>query len=648
MIISINKKYVLWVCMIIGLLCPGLWLQAQNSFDTEANKLREILLIKNPAEKIDSILSYTDSHRKDSTLQQLFHAGLQVARRNNLYSHEARLQDGLGVLKRDLSEYADALNLHKQALEIANRIHAEDIAMFALNNIGVVYRRLDQNTEALNYHIDALRIAERIKHDYSISVSLNSIGNIHIALSNYKDAIEYFQMALPIAVKANNMLGMAMNMGNIGECYDRLNQLDSAKKYYNLSLDYNRALQNKKGLKGIAICYGSLGNIYKKEGNYRIAQKLFEDGLEINKQLKDKMFIAQSYNFLGDIHLLQNRPVRAQGLFEEGLRIARAIRSKTEIRSAYEGLMKTHRASGNFEKALTYANFVKAYTDSIYLENNNRHVRQVEAMYQSEREQAKIKLLETTRKNDRIIMAGSLILFILLLITGVLYYLRNRLLERNRSLHRELEIRSQIASDLHDDMGSSLSSIHIFSELLRSQNGKSEELISKIEANAKDTLEALDDIIWLVKPSNDKFSNLGMHVRRYAIPLFESKDIRFEIDFPESIAEISLPMEARRNIFLIIKESVNNMVKYSQCTEAEIVAEVNHNNILFTIKDNGIGFDPNMLTDRNGLKNLHSRARQINAELTINAAKGKGCEIKLLVKEIDIEAVRKGINKPSF
>lgn len=636
MIFSSNKKYLLFICTVAGLFCGSLWLQAQNNSGTDAQKVHTILAIKNPAEKIDSILSFTDNHRKDSTFQQLFHIGLQLARKNNLYSHEARLLDGLGVLKRDLSEYPDALNLHQQALEIAKRIDADDIAMFALNNIGVVYRRLDQNTEALNYHIDALRIAERIKHDYSISVSLNSIGNIHIALGNFKDAIEYFQRALPIAVKANNMLGMAMNMGNIGECYDRLNQLDSAKKYYNLSLDYNKALKNEKGLKGIAICYGSLGNIYKKEGNYRMAQKLFEDGLQINKQLKDKMFIAQSYNFLGDIHLLQSRPAQAQKLFEEGLRIARAIRSKTEIRSAYEGLMKTHRANGSFEKALTYANLVKTYTDSIYLENNNRHVRQVESLYQGEREQAKIKLLETTRKNDRILMAGSLILFALLLMTAVLYYLRNRLLERNRSLQRELEIRSQIASDLHDDMGSSLSSIHIFSELLRSQNGKSEELISKIEANAKDTLEALDDIIWLVKPSNDKFSNLGMHVRRYAIPLFESKDIRFEIDFPESIAEISLPMEARRNIFLIIKESVNNMVKYSQCTEAVICAEVNDNNILFTVKDNGIGFDPNMLTDRNGLKNLHSRARQINAELTIHAAKGEGCEIKLLVKAKDL------------
>jgi len=134
----------------------------------------------------------------------------------------------------------------------------------------------------------------------------------------------------------------------------------------------------------------------------------------------------------------------------------------------------------------------------------------------------------------------------------------------------------------------------------------------------------------LVKPSNDKFSNLGTHIREFSVPLFESKEINFEIEFPDSISEIPLPMETRRNIYLIIKESVNNLIKYSECTSASIKATYEGGDLVFTVKDNGKGFDPDMITDRNGVKNLRARAKKIDAEIQFNSALGKGTEIVLI------------------
>jgi len=603
------------------------------------DRAHEIMQMPDGRSKLDSIIAYTSSHRKDTASETLFTKGLIIARSKNYKDLEARILDGYGVLKRDFSDFSEALQLHRQALELAKSSNNKKIEMYALNNIGVVFRRLDQNNEALNYHVDALKIAEDIKDGFSMSVSLNSIGNIHSTLGNYDDAIRYFRKALPIASEANNFLGMAMNLGNIGECYDRQNQLDSAKKYYNLSLEYNRRLTNpEQREKGIAICYGSLGRLFMKKGDFEKAEQLFVEGLKINKTLGDKIFISQSYNFLGDVYQRQNEWKKAQGMFESALKIAKSIGSKSEMKEACQGLMKVYIGMGDYKKALNYSSLEKLYTDSLNQESSTRHVKQVEAIYQSESEQTKIKLLETTRYNDRVIMIGSLILFALLLISGILYYLKNRLIERNKGLQRELDIRSQIASDLHDDMGSTLSSIHIFSELLRKPGANSDVLLTKIEENAKDTLEALDDIIWLVKPSNDKFSNLSMHISQYAIPLFEGKNIEFDIQFPEAISELPLPMETRRNIFLIVKESINNLVKYSQCTKALIKAEYVGDDILFTVKDNGKGFDPEMPTNRSGVKNLRSRAKQINAHLTINSAAGNGTEITLLVKASELVA----------
>lgn len=595
-----------------------------------------ILKMPDSRAKIDSIIKFTSQHRKDSSMEPLFTEGLRIARQNKLKDLEAQLLDAYGVFKRDFSEYSDALKYHRRALEIARMQGTEKTEMYALNNIGVVFRRLDQNSEALNHHIAALKMAEKIGDDFSRSVSMNSIGNIHIALGNYPDAIEYFEKCLPIAYKVKNNLGIAMNLNNIGEAYERMNKLDSAEKYYQGSLEFNQKMNNPKG---IAICYNSLGSVYKKRGSYAIAQNLFSIGLNINKQLGDKLFIAGSYNSLGDIYLRQNQPGLADEMFKNGLKIAKDINSKSEIRNAFEGLMKVNRTNGNYQNALMYSNLTRDYTDSINLENNHRHVRQMEAIYQNDNEQARVKLLETKNQNDRIVMIGSLILFALLLLTGALYYLRYRLLEKNKALKRELDIRSQIASDLHDDMGSTLSSIHIFSELLRKGGPKTEELLTKIEENAKDTLDALDDIIWLVKPSNDKFSNLTMHISQFAIPLFENKNIEFEIDFPEAISEVQLPMETRRNVFLIVKESINNLVKYSECTKAVVKAEYIGEDILFTVEDNGKGFDPNMITQRSGLKNLHARANQINADLAIDSSVGKGSRISLYVKAKELAGV---------
>ncbi|MFT4094209.1 MAG: tetratricopeptide repeat protein [Niabella sp.] len=611
----------------ICFICPQIQAQQEHIY--------KVMLMPDGKEKVDSILNVINSRRKDQQkdkrMDRLFKEAFRVAEKIKYDQKEPELYNAYGVYKRDFSEFYEALQLHKKALSLAQKQKNTHEEIKALNNAGVVYRRIDENSIALDYLMQGLKLAEKTGDDYSASVALNSIGNIHIVLGNYRDAIKYFQQCLPIAKKGGNDLGIAINLNNIGEGYERLGLLDTAEYYYRQSLDVNIKIKEKQGLKGVAIGYNSLGNVLKKQGKLNEAMELFKKAFVINEQKGDKIYVANSYNNFGGIYFDKKDYAKSLTMYQKALSIGLEIGSKYEVANAYEGLMNTAEISGDLKNALAYSQNFKRYNDSIVNENNSRHVREMEAIYGVEKEQARIALLETNRKNDRIIMLGSAVLFVLLLISGVLFYLRNRLLERNRSLQRELEIRSQIASDLHDDMGSSLSSIHIFSELLRKDGNDKHELLSKIEANAKDTLEALDDIIWLVKPSNDKFSNLSTHIREFSIPLFESKDIDFEIDFPESISEAPLPMETRRNIFLIIKESVNNLVKYSECTKASIKVFNNESALSFVVRDNGKGFDPEKLTNRNGIKNLRSRARQINAVIHINSAPGSGTEIILSV-----------------
>ncbi|MCX6268965.1 MAG: triple tyrosine motif-containing protein [Bacteroidetes bacterium] len=144
---------------------------------------------------------------------------------------------------------------------------------------------------------------------------------------------------------------------------------------------------------------------------------------------------------------------------------------------------------------------------------------------------------------------------------------------RVRELLRLERLRTRIASDLHDDVGSTLSSISILSDILAQQieNPQSARMLATIGTNAHKMLEKIDDIVWVVNPTNDKFQNLGLRIREFAIPLLESKNILSEICFDKQMNALQLPMEVRRNVYLIAKESINNAIKYAECKSVKIL-----------------------------------------------------------------------------
>ncbi|MBM3405601.1 MAG: hypothetical protein FJY10_12030, partial [Bacteroidetes bacterium] len=217
---------------------------------------------------------------------------------------------------------------------------------------------------------------------------------------------------------------------------------------------------------------------------------------------------------------------------------------------------------------------------------------------------------------------------VLLLIAWVLFRYRVR------QLIKVERLRTRIATDLHDDIGSTLSSISILSDLLsrETSNPKSLQMVGNISKNSRQMLEKIDDIIWVVNPTNDRFQNLSLRIREYAIPLFESKQMLFEILIDEKLSTLKLAMDVRRNIYLIAKEAINNLVKYSACKKARILFREHDPELFLEISDDGKGFDVSSPTSRNGLKNMHARAKQINARLKIASSPGNGTTIELTIQ----------------
>ncbi|PJJ47754.1 sensor histidine kinase [Hymenobacter chitinivorans] len=226
-----------------------------------------------------------------------------------------------------------------------------------------------------------------------------------------------------------------------------------------------------------------------------------------------------------------------------------------------------------------------------------------------------------------------------ILISWVLFgllFLAYRL--RVRQLLALERVRHNIARDLHDDMGSTLSSISILSQIARTHqhNQRTDQataLLDQIGDSSRRMLDAMDDIVWTINPAHDSMDDVVARMRSFASDVLEARGIDFTFRADPSIAGLRLNMRARREFFLLFKEAVNNLAKYAQCTEAAITLAYEHQRLVLTVQDDGVGFDPQAPAQGggNGLTNMNSRAAAMKGVLDIQTAPGQGTVLRLNV-----------------
>lgn len=221
---------------------------------------------------------------------------------------------------------------------------------------------------------------------------------------------------------------------------------------------------------------------------------------------------------------------------------------------------------------------------------------------------------------------------LLFLLSGLIFYALYKY--RVSQVLKIERIRNKISLDLHDDIGSTLSSISILSEMALRQKKENhpDEMLYEIKQNSLSLMERMDDIVWSINPKNDSLENLLIRIKDFASRLFEAKEINYNIDIPSNASQLQLSMEYRQHIYLILKEAINNLIKYANCNEAEIKVTHSRSQLSILIADNGVGFNPLIKTKGNGLEGMKKRASQMKAHLSISSNPGKGTTIQLTVK----------------
>ncbi len=231
------------------------------------------------------------------------------------------------------------------------------------------------------------------------------------------------------------------------------------------------------------------------------------------------------------------------------------------------------------------------------------------------------------------------ILAAMFLIIGIIYYIGTL---RFRNLLAIEKLKSKLAADLHDNIGSGLTEISILSELAvrekSSSDKKDQQNFNKVSEKARELVDGMSEIVWMINPKHDTLHELFVRLKNSYSELCTNLGISFKINNLNKLKNVRLTMEHKQNIFLIFKEAINNSLKHGNSSKINLDAELKGEIIKLTLTDDGTGFDQWEESFGNGIKNMKQRAKNINGRILIDSQKGKGTKITYIGKI-------KGINR---
>ncbi len=219
-----------------------------------------------------------------------------------------------------------------------------------------------------------------------------------------------------------------------------------------------------------------------------------------------------------------------------------------------------------------------------------------------------------------------------MLVAVATYALHRTRLARLLELER---VRMRIATDLHDDIGSSLSQIAILSEVAERRMTQPDpavaEPISRVSRISRELVDSMSEIVWAINPRNDRLQDLASRMRRFAVDMLTSRHIALRFCSPDDERQTFVETDVRRQVFLIFKEAVHNAVKHSGCTEVLVEIGVENRRLILRVTDNGRGFDAGQSTVGHGAQSMRARARDLGGHLDIISVPGQGTRVHFVV-----------------
>jgi signal transduction histidine kinase len=541
----------------------------------------------------------------------------------------AQTVSNLSTLYNQLGKHHEALLYAREAMAIRENIGDINGLAISCNNISQLYLGVDSLDEAIRYQQLGLKYAEKSGVKLRMSNSYISMSLLLNKQKRNKEALEYEQKSIAILSELNEHSTLARRYIAVAILSKATGDSVAAIDYFNKAFELSAQLKNKENLRDIflhkAIFFKDKKDFYNAYENYK-KYILYRDSLISNKTRADIAEIETRY----ETEKKDNEITRLNT--EQKIRQLEIEKQKAVI----SGNMLLAKQKENEIRLLsqeTELQHAKIKQQEEDLENQFLLAKTNEQQLKLSRQEKQLRDKELKeQKQLRNIIIGSMLL--LALFAAILFnkYKLQKKLEQQDQL---LNVRSGIAKDLHDEIGSTLTSIKILSEVshsnLQKDQQKASALLRKITEQSTQMQQGMSDIIWAITPENDKLENMLVRMREYASHTLEPKNIVASFQVDEKALSQSLDMQQRRDFFLIFKEAVNNAAKYSQASKVEIRIQRENSQLQLSVADNGIGFIAGNGFSSNGLKNMKARAGALKGRVTIQSEPGKGTKVSAMV-----------------
>ena len=559
-----------------------------------------------------------------------------------------------------------------------------------LHRLAYRLSEIDQ-AAAWRYANEANQLAKQLNNQVNLGQSFINYAILESLEGNYAKGQEYYLKALRLFEQSGWERGQAICLNNIAENYKSMNQLPKALEYTFKALELNQK-QEKPEKRGMAVNHEQIGDLYRRMGRYEESLKYLQKGLVLAKDADqnyqilpqillgigrnynhrrefstaldylnqaiersqihgEKLLQIQCYQEIAQTYRLQQNFGEAKEYLQKAFETAQEFGSLVETAKLNKELADLEELQGNFREALAYFQKYKVLNDSIEQKKNVVRAELVELKYnafEKDKENQRLKQIKAAQEAElhqktALIVALALIVLLLMGFIGFAFY-QNRLkqirdaqkvqAETIRQMQLSDKIRTQIARDLHDDLGATLSGVAMLSQAAKRQvretDSQLRELLDLISVNSQRTVATIRDIIWTTRPMNDSLESMLNKMKIFASEMLDPKGIKYEFCVANDLEEYKLPSNQQYNFYLIFKEAINNVAKYAQARHVWVQVFKENDRLHLRIKDDGVGFDKEAVRGSgNGLFNMEKRVEELDGNLLVRSVIDEGTVIAL-------------------
>jgi two-component system NarL family sensor kinase len=560
--------------------------------------------------------------------------------------------NNMGNIYMLLGKYPQSLLCHKISLGIQTKINYRMGIASSHNNIGNISFYQGNYPEALMNYLEALKIYKAFDTVPAIRVNLasayNNVGNVYFVQKNYTNALTYYKNAKTIREEIGDQHGLAATCGNIGLIYYSLNNYGEALKYHFISLNIKKGIDDQNGM---AASYGNIGAAYFAQGKYAEALENFSASAAacVANTSGISEVLANAYTNMGQVYIKQKKNSDALRYFNMSLVIGKQLNNKEVMKNIYDGLASADSALGNWASAFNHRKLFVQYRDSLLNEENTQKITEAQMNFNFEQKEIKRKAdddrkearqkveQESREERSKLIMWFMIASAVLLSFLALLAFNRYRLKQKNiyqQQLNKQQkeqavavmetqeQERKRIAEDLHDSLGHLLSTAKL--NLQTFPAGQQHLTENPLELLNQASTE-IRNITFNLMPKTLEEEGLIPALNELASKC--PVKVMLQVHGMENV---SLEKQAQFNIYRIIQEAVNNILKHAQANEINLQLIHRDKQLTIMIEDDGKGFDKNMVKKKGrGLTNITTRAKWLNGAVAFDSSPGRGTTISI-------------------